>query len=342
MSVCPNLESLKIRPVGRFLKNGYPPLPLEQFLAYSTSTFRSMFLQRLRSVDLLHTDDALDNDPVYFNRYDLLYHMSLFHQLPSIERVCVGGMEIDENGREDFTPQTSNIVDIELLHSVLPTMFLCSIIASSKSLRQFTHSVGGRATQDAGNWNMSFPAIMRALLIHRGTLEYLHLDTDSDYSNILELEEFEEYISDVEMDVDETDDERKAFANNKSVVQLVFSQAGYLRDFTALRRLSIGVRCLFQMGCGTNGDFTDSNLSLADTLPPNLESLSIRGYQRGTNPLHDIHLQDLLQKFVAGQLGSLKEIHGIIDYIPNSTTIHLDDVDTHPEKVWIDERDPII
>ncbi|EED14782.1 conserved hypothetical protein [Talaromyces stipitatus ATCC 10500] len=344
MSVCPNLESLKIRPIGRFMKEGYPALPLEQFLLHSTSIFNSVFLQRLRRVDLLHTDDALDNDPLFFNRYDLLYHMSLFHQLPSIEHICVGGMEIDENGREDFAPLTSNLGRIELLHSVLPTMFLCSIIASSKTLRHFTHSVGGRATQDTGNWHMAFPAIFRALLIHRESLESLNLDTDADYSDELEQEEFEEYLGDLSHDVDvnETEEERKAFMNNKSVVELVFMQSGSLRNFTALRRLNIGVRCLFHMAHGTTGDFASSNLFLADVLPPHLESLSIRGYQPGMNSLYDAHIQDLFQKFVAGQLGSLKEIYGISEYIPNSATVHLDDVDRYPELVWIDERDAIV
>lgn len=343
MSVCPNLESLKIRPIGRFMKEGYPPLPLEQFLVHCTSIFNSVFLQRLRRVDLLHTDDALDNDPLYFNRYDLLYHMSLFHQLPSIEHVCVGGMEIDENGREDIAPLSSNLDKIELLHSVLPTMFLCTVISSSKTLRQFTHSVGGRATQDTGNWHMAFPAIFRALLIHRESLESLNLDTDADYSDELEHEEFEEYLCDShESEIDETEEERKAFINQKSVVELVFTQMGCLRNFTALRRLSIGVRCLFQMANGTTSDFASSNMPLADLLPPNLESLSIRGYQPGLNSYYDAHIHDLFQKFVAGQLGSLKEINGINEYIPNSATVHLDDVENHPELVWIDERDAIV
>lgn len=344
MSVCPNLESLKIRPIGRFMKQGYPALPLEQFLLRSTSIFNSVFLQRLRRVDLLHTDDALDNDPLYFNRYDLLYHMSLFHQLPSIEHVCVGGMEIDENGREDIAPLSSNLDQIELLHSVLPTMFLCSVIASSKILRHFTHSVGGRATQDTGNWHMAFPAIFRALLIHRGSLEFLTLDTDADYSDEFEQEEFDEYLHDLvhETDMEETEEERKAFINQKSVVQLVFTQMGCLRSFTALRRLSIGVRCLFQMANGTNNEFPTSNIPLADVLPMNLESLTIRGYQPGLNSYYDAHIHDLFQKFVAGQLGSLKEVYGINEYIPNSAMVHLDDVESHPELVWIDERDAIV
>lgn len=344
MSVCPNLDSLKMRPIGRFMKEGYPPLPLEQFLLHSTSIFNSVFLQRLRRVDLLHTDDALDNDPLYFNQYDLLYHMSLFHQLPCIQHICVGGMEIDQNGREDIAPLSSNLDHIELLHSVLPTMFLCSIIASSKILRHFTHSVGGRATQDTGNWHMAFPAIFRALLVHRESLESLNLDTDADYSDELEREEFEEYLRDETQEavIDETEEERKAFINQKSVVQLVFTQMGCLRNFTALRRLSIGVRCLFQMANGTTSDFTSSSIPLADVLPPNLESLSIRGYQPGINPYYDTHIHDLFQKFVAGQLGSLKEIHGISEYIPNSATVHLDDVESHPELVWIDQRDAIV
>lgn len=269
--------------------------------------------------------------------------MSLFHQLPSIEHVCVGGMEIDQNGREDLAPLSSNLNKIELLHSVLPTMFLCSVISSSKILRHFTHSVGGRATQDMGNWHMAFPAILRALLIHRASLETLSLDTDADYSDEIDAEEFEEYFGDPhEIEIGETEEERKAFINQKSVVELVFTQNGCLRNFTALRRLSIGVRCLFQMANGTTSEFASSNVPLADALPPNLESLSILGYQPGADPYYDAHIHDLFQKFVAGQLGLLKEINGISDYIPNSATVHLDDVEKHPELIWIDERDAIV
>jgi hypothetical protein len=343
MSVSPNLESLKLRPIGRYIRQGYPPLPLEQFLLHCTSIFNSVFLQRLQRIDLLHTDDALDNDPLYFNRYDLLYHMSLFHQLPSIEHVRVGGMEIDENGREDFPPLTSNLHHIELVHSVLPTMFLCSIITSSKRLRHFTHSVGGRATLDTGNWNMGFPAIFRALLLHRESLESLDLDTDSDYSHDLEYEEFEEYLADsgTGMDDDETEEDRQAFMNQQSVVKLIFLQMGCLRSFTALRRLSIGVQCLFQMAHGISAD-SHFATALADVLPPNLEYLCIRGYEPGSHAVQDIHLQDMFQKFVAGQLGPLKEIYGLNEYIPNSATVHLDDVENHPELVWIDDRDAIV
>lgn len=343
MSVSPNLESLKLRPIGRYMRKSYPPLPLEQFLLHCTSIFNSVFLQNLRQVDLLHTDDALDNDPLYFNRYDLLYHMSLFHQLPSIEHIRVGGMEIDENGREDFPPLTSNLHHIELVHSVLPTMFICSVITSSKKLRSFTHSVGGRATLDTGNWHMGFPAIFRALLLHRESLESLDLDTDSDYSHDLEIEEFEEYLSDSvpAVDAEETEEERMAFMNQQSVVKLIFLQTGCLRNFTALRRLSIGVQCLFQMAHGIAAG-SHSTSTLADVLPPNLEYLCIRGYQPGIHTVQDVHIRDMFQKFVAGQLGSLKEIYGLNEYIPNATTVHLDDVENHPELVWIDDRDAIV
>lgn len=342
MSVAPNLESLKLRPIGRYMRKSYPPLPLEQFLLHCTSVFNSVFLQNLRRIDLLHTDDALDNDPLYFNRYDLLYHMSLFHQLPAIEHVRVGGMEIDENGREDFPPLTSNMRHIELVHSVLPTMFLCSVITSSKRLQHFTHSVGGRVTLDTGSWHMGFPAIFRALLLHRESLESLDLDTDSDYSHDLEFEEFEEYLTDSgSVDNDETEEDRIAFANQQSVVKLIFSQTGSLRSFTALRRLSIGVRCLFQMAHGISADCHPASV-LADLLPPNLEYLCIRGYEPGVHALQDIHIQDLFEKFVAGQLGALKEIYGLQEYIPNSAAVHIDDVENHPELVWIDDRDAIV
>lgn len=343
MSVSPNLESLKLRPIGRYMRNGYGTLPLEQFLLHCTSIFNSVFLQNLQRIDLLHTDDTLENDPLYFNRYDLLYHMSLFHQLPSVEHIRVGGMEIDENGREDFPPLTSNLHHIELVHSVLPTMFLCSVIASSKRLKHFTHSVGGRAVLNTVHWNMGFPAILRALLVHRESLESLDLDTDSDYSQELDYEEFEEYLSESPMgiDDDETEQDRVAFINQKSVVDLIFLQTGCLRNFTALRRLSIGVDCLFQMAQGIAIDCNSPSI-LADTLPPNLEYLCIRGYRHGIHKVQDVHVQDMLEKFVAGQLGPLKEIYGLNEYIPNSITVHLDDVENHPELIWIDERDAIV
>lgn len=352
MSVSPNLESIKLRPIGRYLKSGFAPLPLEQFLVRASNQFhhKNPPLQNLRRVDLLHTDDTLVRDPILFNSYDLLYHMSLFDQLPSIEQICVGGMEIDEEGREDLPPLSSNIQRIELLHSVLPTMFLCSVITSSKRLQHFSHSVGGRATIDAGNWHMGFPAILRALLVHRESLESLDLDTDTDYSSTLEDEEFEDYFysesgdsdcPDSDIDIDDDDGDRQAFMNQKSVVELIFQQTGCLKNFTALRRMTIGVKCLFGMALGIAIQHPTTT-KLADLLPPHLEHLSIRGYNPGDNQFYDMHIQDLFQKFVAGLLPGLTEVTGIQEFIPNSETLHMDDVDKHPELVWVDERDAII
>lgn len=357
MSVSPNLESIKLRPIGRYMREGFSHLPLEQYLVRASNKFhnKGIPLKNLRRVDLLHTDDALARDPILFNPYDFFYHMSLFDQLPSIQQICVGGMEIDEEGQEDLPPLSSNIQRIDLLHSVLPTMFLCSVIASSKRLQHFSHSVGGRATIDAGNWHMGFPAILRALLVHRESLDSLDLDTDSDYSSTLDEEEFEEYLAsdpddsdypDSDIDIDEDDEaqddeDRRAFMNQKSVVELIFHQSGTLKNFTALRQLNIGVKCLFGMALGISTQHSP-NTKLADLLPPHLEHLSIRGYIPGDNQFYDMHIQDLFQKFVAGQLPELTEVIGIQEFIPNSETVHIDDVDKHPELVWIDERDAII
>lgn len=339
------------------MREGFSHLPLEQFLIRASNKFhnKGIPLKNLRRIDLLHTDDALARDPILFNPYDLFYHMSLFDQLPSIEQICVGGMEIDEDGQEDLPPLSSNIQRIDLLHSVLPTMFLCSVIASSKRLQHFSHSVGGRATIDAGNWHMGFPAILRALLVHRESLDSLDLDTDCDYSSTLDEEEFEEYLAsdpddsdypDSDIDIDEDDEaqddeDRRAFMNQKSVVELIFHQSGTLKSFTALRRLNIGVKCLFGMALGISTNHSP-NTKLADLLPPHLEHLCIRGYIPGDNQFYDMHIQDLFQKFVAGQLPGLTEVIGIQEFIPNSETVHMDDVDNHPELVWIDERDAII
>ncbi|KAI9038404.1 uncharacterized protein KD926_010821 [Aspergillus affinis] len=91
-----------------------------------------------------------------------------------------------------------------------------------------------------------------------------------------------------------------------------WERKGSLKDFTALKYLDIGVHLLwlFAIGLGDPGWKVEEGFSLLDSLPPNLEHLSIRGYFRGQFE----RLDKLIQKLTTErhrQPPSLKTLKGI-------------------------------
>jgi len=57
-------------------------------------------------------------------------------------------------------------------------------------------------------------------------------------------------------------------------------QRGCLKDFVALKRLRIGVNFLLYFAAGVKNDNENKDVPLVEYLPPNLEYLCIRGYEK--------------------------------------------------------------
>jgi hypothetical protein len=90
----------------------------------------------------------------------------------------------------------------------------------------------------------------------------------------------------------------------------------------ALKRLSIGVNLLLYVAAGVNNETENKSVPLVEYLPPNLEYLCIRGYEKGKRKHNDTQM-DALKALVESGSTSLKEIHGIDECIPNAEDIEL-------------------
>lgn len=130
----PYREHILIRTL---LRNNYGKLP-------------QMHLQHLRHVRLLSTAGLFYYGGDVYEHIDLLGEARLFHRLPSIESISVDG--ITRNGGADaleqFPPRTSNLKSIHVGNSMLPSSELAPLIRMPRSLEEFSHSVGGRDSND--------------------------------------------------------------------------------------------------------------------------------------------------------------------------------------------------
>ncbi|KAL2855987.1 hypothetical protein BJY01DRAFT_242927 [Aspergillus pseudoustus] len=112
-----------------------------------------------------------------------------------------------------------------------------------------------------------------------------------------------------------------------------------LNCFTQLKHLALGVHSLYYYPSGIDKDHSLIH-SMADGMPPNLESLRPYGYRkdlgsvRRWNPSQiniDAHVSRLMEEKDT-KLPSLKSIEGLEGCIPNAETI--EDLDSHPELIW--------
>lgn len=104
--------------------------------------------------------------------------------------------------------------------------------------------------------------------------------------------------------------------------EAIWTQSGSLRDFSALKHLSIGVVVFFCLARGTESMDTDDpnqvtpfdQVVIADALPASLESLCLRGYQKNLRDDFD----KVIALFVAERetkLPNLKKVTGIEEWI---------------------------
>jgi hypothetical protein len=156
LMMCPNIENLTYstcpppympdRNVGPYREH----LLLKTLLRNNYGKLPQMHLQKLRHVQLRSEVGLFYHDGDTYEHIDLLGEARLFHRLPAIESISVDG--ITRNGGADaleqFPPRTSNVKSIHVGNSMLPSSELAPLIRMPRNLEEFTHSVGGRDSND--------------------------------------------------------------------------------------------------------------------------------------------------------------------------------------------------
>ncbi|CAG8416638.1 unnamed protein product [Penicillium salamii] len=338
ISVSPNLESLVITQpfdtFSGFYKDGERAqedavhFPLDQLLRWANANpENTAYLQNLRNVYMI-VDDR-HSDYRFYMPMDLLECATFFDHLPSIESISTDALIDDENQeiRSALEPRSSNISRIRIRHSALPSPYFVTLIESCKILREFQYTMGGRCV--LGGWSAPFHAraFIRSICPHKDTLEVLNIDAERNM-NYFHHSCFDEGRVDEEIDKDES----RSLDYEDDEVQMppsISSINGSLKEFRALKRLSVGIGFLvyFAMGVRENNEPRQPFL-LPEVLPESLEYLCIRGYEKGKCKQWDTHIDALLASFASGSLG-IKEITGIEEMIPNSEDVDNPDDDEH-------------
>jgi hypothetical protein len=269
-----------------------------------------------------------DSDGRFYEEIDFLECTTLFDSLPSIESISTDALYLSDTARRKLEPRSSNISKIHINHAALRTLELAPIVQSCKELRKFQYSIGGRNVDEG--WYASFNAkiFIKSIFPHKNTLEVLDIDAET---NMLQFQSF--YFDEDRID-QEIDDDLVRLGDNQAddEHQLLCSEnIGSLKDFHALKRLSLGIGFLiyFAKGVRKDGDSgTKKPLILPEALPRSLEYLCIRGYERGICKVWDEHIDVLMGAFNSGSFGILKEIKGIEEIIPHAEDVEYTDIDT--------------
>ncbi|KAL2811886.1 hypothetical protein BJX63DRAFT_398001 [Aspergillus granulosus] len=338
VSVSPFLESMSMTPMGQYYdaSPGIAPwpkghYPLDELLRSVNSNPGKHFpyLQNLRDVYIINNPDDTYQDDRFYTPMDFFTPISTICNLPSIESVGTDVLEEDEGGLPGLEPQSSDISRIAVHHSSISSSYFVSLICSCKRLRDLGYSVGGRSTIDTGYPHFNPKPVIRALLYHTNTLEILDLDVDSYIHHFDpqfdEADAIQDFDSNEHMDYEET---------GRNVLPTIRQQKGSLRDFSALKHLSVGVGFLFYFAKGIDVDTesdSEREFRLIDHIPPNLEYLCIRGYKKGESPGRDPVIEELVEAIRSGRLEL--EVAGVEEPIPNAENV--DDPDGEPHLLWM-------
>ncbi|RDW86081.1 uncharacterized protein DSM5745_02723 [Aspergillus mulundensis] len=325
MAVCPELESLVLgipfrNPGQRMNPDNHPDnaatgvaFPLHEFLrAVNHPQVKWPHLQQVRTVEFLGRPYLSKK---WYSKCDFYGCAKVVHGLPKLERVSIDGMTEISDQYLAVRPKQRHLSELEFHHSDLSTIFLSPLMTSVHGLRKFTYTSGrikgiGRFHRK-GEHTRHFNAatFLRCLLRHRHTLEVLDLDYDYQFRRKIHLS-IEEFVWEPGIE-----GPRKPYSPSSRR-----KEAGSLKDFTALTRLSIGVLSLFYFAQGLSRVPNPNifKIDLVKALPPNLQYLTIRGYKPGLNKWHDHKLADLARDFDVDH-PSLLEVQGIETPIPQGT-----------------------
>lgn len=333
ISVAPNLVSLAMtRPfdnsfgLWRFPEEwnevDHVHFPLDKFLRRTNADPEGKsYLQNLRDVYIINEFPCHANVHDNYYRSDFMGCLPLFDRLPAVESVGIDLLDVDDDGRQDIEHRTSNISRIRLNHSSLHPVYLARLIYSCKVIREFQYTIGGRAMGGHGNPFFTPIPVFKVLCEHKHTLETLDLDVESHLPMLRDWDEnkVQEHFAE-KNPAWHADEEEEAL--EFQFLTSIWKLEGSLKDFTALKSLTIGIGLLlyFAKGVFLNPDTRQRPIMLLDCLPDNLESLCIRGYQRGLNDHWDAQVDALLAHYKSGK-SSLKSLTGIEELIPNAVDL---------------------
>ncbi|KAJ5972971.1 uncharacterized protein N7479_002889 [Penicillium vulpinum] len=324
--VSPNLVSMAMTPPCRLSSKRVIDFPLAELLHQANASPESMpYLRNLRNVYLINKND--DSESRFYLPMEFSGCLRLFDNLLSIESVRVDIMEEDGNEKLAFKEKCSNITKISIHHSSLGSLYLTNLIWSCRVLREFQYSTGGRASIEGGSPMFNPKAFIKVLCAHKKTLEILDVNTgDGVYAfDIVDEEErdhrfnhhggpFEYHISD----------------ETCTFYKLIWTYGGSLKEFVALKRLSLDINVMLYFAAGVSGEpyKKGTKLDLVDCLPVGLEYLCVRGYQKGENEEHDKQMDALMVFYKSGS-SQLTEVKGIDELIPNAEVVQDPDEDDH-------------
>jgi hypothetical protein len=153
--MCPNIENLTYSscPLPYVPDRNVGPHRehlLNTLLRKNYGKLPQMHLQKLRHVRLLPEVGISYHGGDTYEFIDLLAEARLFHRLPAIESISVDGITSNNDADHlgEFPPRTSNIKSIHVGHAMLPSSELAPLIRMPRNLEEFTHSVGGRDSND--------------------------------------------------------------------------------------------------------------------------------------------------------------------------------------------------
>ncbi|KAJ5437526.1 hypothetical protein N7445_006070 [Penicillium cf. griseofulvum] len=330
--VSPNVVSMAMTHPAGFISNVID-FPLAEFLRQANASPENKpYLRNLRSVYIINKNDDTWSDSRYYVPLDFSGCLRFFDNLLSIDSVRVDVMEEDENEELQFKEKCSNISNISIRHSSVGSLYLATLIWSCKVLREFQYSIGGRAASNDGGYSAFSPKVfIKVLCAHKETLEILDVDAE-DEIHVFEIsdeedrdERFNENGSPFEYGID---DETSAFYKS------IWTYSGSLKEFVALKRLSLGINFLLYFAAGVSGEpykKKKGKSNLVDCLPVGLEYLCVRGYQKGENEEHDEQM-DALMVFYKSGTSQLKEVKGVDKVIHNAETVQYPD--DNPHLLW--------
>ncbi|EKV12331.1 hypothetical protein PDIG_44590 [Penicillium digitatum PHI26] len=326
--VSPNVVTMALTHPSGSSCNHAIDFPLAQLLRQANASPENKpFLRNLRNVYVINKNDSTWSDGRFYLPMDLSGCLRLFNNLLSIESVGADLMEEDPNGKFEFKEKCSNIRKLSIHHSSVNSLYLANLIWSCRILKEFQYSIGGRASRDGGFPIFNPKAFIKALCAHKKTLEILDIDAENEISTF-EIDDEEE--RDQEFNHHGSPSESGIGDETYTFYKSIWTYGGSLKEFVALKRLSLGINFLLYFAAGVSGEPYQKRgeLALVDCLPVGLEYLCIRGYQKGEKEEHDRQM-DALMKFCKSGSSQLKEIKGIDELIPNAESVKDPDNDDH-------------
>ncbi|KAJ5108278.1 hypothetical protein N7456_004953 [Penicillium angulare] len=211
--------------------------PLDKlFRAANAKPYDNPYLQNLLKFYVINEKDTADGR--WYHGIDFLGCFALFDRLPSIEWVGIDILDDDGNEKPDPLRDLSNISRICVTNSAVGSTYLAKMIVSCKALKEFQFSIGGRACFDG--YSMFNPeAFAKALCSHKATLEFMHVGIEDRVPNVSRMDRYElEGVWDIH---------ECPFQISDHIV----GRSGSLKEFTSLKKLSLGIGLLGYFARGT-------------------------------------------------------------------------------------------